>query len=69
MDKKTSTYTAAKKRANERYIAEKTDTIRARLPRGYGEKLNKIAEKAGTSKAQVLKNCIDTAYREVFGDE
>lgn len=68
MDNNTTTYTKAKKRANERYIAEKTDTIQARLPRGYGDKLNKIAEKAGTSKAQVLKKCIDMLYSEMFGD-
>lgn len=69
MDKKTTTYTAAKKRANERYIAEKTDGIRARLPRGYGEKLQKIADKAGTSKAQVLKNAIDMMYDKMIGNE
>lgn len=62
-------YNDARKRANERYIAEKTDTIKAALPRGYGEKLNKIAKKAGTSKAQVLKNCIDMLYNEMFPDE
>lgn len=59
----------AKKRANERYITEKTDRIQAYLPKGYGEKLNKIAEKAGTSKAQVLKNAIDMIYSEMFGNE
>lgn len=59
----------AKKRANERYIAEKTDRIQAYLPKGYGEKLNKLAEKAGTSKAQVLKNAIDMIYSEMFGNE
>ena len=69
MDKNATTYTAAKKRANERYIAEKTDMISARLPRGYGEKLHKIAEKAGTSKAQVLKKAIDIIYFEMFGNE
>lgn len=59
----------AKKRANERYIAEKTDRIQAYLPKGYGEKLNKISEKAGTSKAQVLKKAIDMIYFELFGNE
>ncbi len=62
-------YNDARKRANARYIAEKTDTIKAALPRGYGEKLHRIAEKAGTSKAQVLKNCIDMMYSEMFGNE
>lgn len=62
-------YNDARKRANARYIAEKTDTIKAALPRGYGEKLHKIAEIQGTSKAQVLKNAIDTLYAEMFGNE
>lgn len=62
-------YNDARKRANARYIAEKTDTIKAALPRGYGDKLNKIAEKQGTSKAQVLKNAIDMMYTKVCGDE
>lgn len=66
-DRKNKTSDAQLK-ANARYIAEKTDEIRARLPRGYGDKLNKIAEKAGTSKAQVLKKCIDMLYSEMFGD-
>lgn len=60
---------AAQLRANARYKAEKTDNIQANLPRGYSEKLHKIAEKAGTSKAQVLKNCIDMLYNEMFPDE
>ena len=62
-------FTAARKAANERYIAEKTDKIQAYLPAGYGEKLNKIAEKQGTSKAQVLKNMIDTTYSSEFDNE
>lgn len=62
-------YTAARKAANERYIAEKTDKIQAYLPAGYGEKLNKIAEKRGCSKAQVLKNMIDTTYSSEFDNE
>lgn len=62
-------FTAARKAANERYIAEKTDKIQAYLPAGYGEKLNKIAEKRGCSKAQVLKNMIDSTYSSEFDNE
>lgn len=62
-------YNDARKRANARYIAEKTDTIKAALPRGYGEKLNKLAEIQGTSKAQALKNAIDALYNELCGNE
>lgn len=62
-------YNEAKKAANARYIAEKTDRIQAYLPKGYNDKLNKIAEKQGTSKAQVLKNMIDTTYSSEFDNE
>ena len=68
MRKKQNKTSAAKLAANQRYIDEKTDKIQANLPRGYTDKLNKIAELAGTSKAQVLKNCIDTAYNALFDE-
>ena len=69
MQKKSNKTSDAQLKASARYIAEKTDEIRARLPRGYGEKLNKIAEKQGTSKAQAIKNAIDALYNELFGNE
>lgn len=62
-------YTAARKAANERYIKTKTASIQAYLPPIYREKLNKIAEKRGCSKAQVLKNMIDTTYSSEFDNE
>lgn len=69
MNKDTNAAIMAKREQKARYKAEKTDNIQANLPKGYGEKLHKIAEKAGTSKAQVLKNCIDMMYSEMFGNE
>lgn len=62
-------YTAARKAANERYIKTKTVSIQAYLPPIYRDKLNKIAEKRGCSKAQVLKNMIDTTYSSEFDNE
>lgn len=62
-------YNEAKKQGNARYIAEKTDRIQAYLPRGYGAKVQKIAETVGTSKAQALKNAIDMLYNAICGDE
>ena len=61
--------TPARKAANSRYIAEKTETVQAHLPKGYNDKLNKIAEKRGCSKAQVLKDMIDTTYSSEFDNE
>lgn len=59
----------AQRRASSRYIAEKTEDVRAHLPIGYNQKLNKIAEKRGCSKAQVLKSMIDTTYSSEFDNE
>lgn len=61
--------TPARKAANSRYIAEKTETVQAHLPKGYNDKLNKIAELQGTSKAQVLKNAIDMLYNAVVDNK
>lgn len=69
MDTKKRVYGAAQKRAHERYIAEKTTEVRAALPKEYAIKLNKIAEKRGCSKAQVLKNMIDSTYSSEFDNE
>ena len=69
MNKNTKNYTEETKASKARYIAEKTDRIAAYLPRGYAAKVQKIAEKAGTSKAQVLKNAIDTLYIAMFDNE
>lgn len=62
-------YTAARKAATARYIKTKTVSIQAYLPPIYREKLNKIAEKRGCSKAQVLKNMIDATYSSEFDNE
>lgn len=69
MQKTNSTYAERQKTAKARYIAEKTDYIAAHLPTGYKEKVNKLAEKHNTSKAQILKNAIDTLYSKDFCDE
>lgn len=49
----------------QRYKSEKTREIRANLPPEYAEKLNICAERMNTSKAQVLRMCIDTLYNEL----
>lgn len=62
-------YNEAKKAANARYIAEKTDRIQAYLPVGYAAKIAAIADQQNTSKAQVLKNAIDMLYNAVVENE
>lgn len=53
----------------QRYKAEKTREIRANLPPEYTEKLEYITQKMNISRAQFLKNCIDTAYNELRDNE
>ena len=57
-------YNDAKKAANKRYIESKTDIIRAALPKGYAQKVEYLARKMGTSKAQVLRIAIDNLFAE-----
>ena len=35
----------------------------------YKDKLNKLAESAGVSKAQILKDAIDTLYNAAFDEQ
>ena len=49
----------------QRYKAEKTKEIRANLPPVYAERLEYIAQRMNTSKAGVLKMCIDRLYSEM----
>lgn len=65
MDNNIKQYTAGQKTAKARYKAEKTVSIQAFLPPEYKDKLNRIAEKRGCSKAQVLKIAIDMLYSEL----
>lgn len=53
----------------QRYKAEKTREIRANLPPEYTEKIEYITQKMNISRAQFLKNCIDTVYNELKAQE
>ena len=50
---------------NRRYIDQKTDEIRANLPKGYKEKLEYIAQRLNTSKAGVLKTLIEREFERL----
>lgn len=68
MQKKQNKTSAKKLAANQRYIKNSTDLIKARLPKGYKDKLHKIAESQGVSMAGFINNCIDTAYNVLFDE-
>lgn len=69
MNNSTKQYTDGQKASKARYIAEKTDRIQAYLPVGYAAKVQELAEKTGTSKAQILKKAIDTLYSAMMGEQ
>ena len=69
MNTSTKQYTDGQKASKARYIAEKTDYVAAHLPLGYKDKVNKIAEKAGTCKAQAIKEAIDALYATMFDEQ
>lgn len=65
--KNTDEARAAENARKARYKAENQESIQAFLPKGYKEKLEYISKELNISRAQFLKNCIDTAYNELTG--
>ena len=51
-------YTEAQKKASIKYMSEKTDDIRLRVPKGLKDKYRKEAEKRGMSMTQFIINCV-----------
>ena len=49
----------ARKRANKKYISEKTDDIRLRVKKGLKEKYHLEAEKRGISMTQFIIQCVE----------
>lgn len=52
-------YTEAQKRASIKYMAEKTDDIRLRVPKGTKEKYKNEANKRNISMTQFIINCVN----------
>lgn len=52
-------YTEAQKKASIKYISEKTDDIRLRVPKGLKDKYREEAKKRGISMTQFIINCIE----------
>ena len=59
-------YTEARKRANLKYIAEKTDDVRLRMPKGTKDRWRSYAQKSGKSMTAYIHDAIDAqiAYDE-----
>ena len=53
------TYTEAQKKASIKYMAEKTDDIRLRVPKGTKERYKKAAEARGMSMTQFILAAVE----------
>lgn len=58
-DSPMSTYTESQKKAIIKYISEKTDDIRLRLPKGTKDKWRTAAAKEGKSMTQFVADLIN----------
>lgn len=58
-------YTEAQKKASIKYISEKTDDIRLRVPRGLKDRYRSEAEKRGISMTQFIINCVEKEIKNV----
>lgn len=54
-------YTDAQKRASVKYLAEKTDDVRLRLPKGTKERWSAVARAHGKSLTQFVKDAVEAA--------
>lgn len=52
-------YTEAQKKASIKYMAQKTDDIRLRVPKGLKEKYKKEADARGKSMTQFIIDCVE----------
>lgn len=56
-----SRYTEAQKRSAEKYLREKVEDIRIRVPKGQKEVIKAFAESQGKSLNQFIIDCITDA--------
>ena len=52
-------YTEAQKKASIKYMSEKTDDIRLRVPKGLKDKYKAAAEERGKSMTQFIVDCVE----------
>ena len=63
-EKKKSRYTAAQKRSAEKYISEKLDEIKLRVPKGQRAIIKSFAESQGKSTNQFIIDSINEAMKK-----
>jgi len=54
-------YTNAQKKASMKYLQEKTDDIRLRLPKGTKDRWKAAADQTGVSMTQYVQDAVEVA--------
>lgn len=57
-------YTAAQKKASMKYMQEKTDDIRLRVPKGTKERWMAAAERAGISMTKYIQDAVENKIKD-----
>ena len=57
-------YTEAQKKASIKYMQDKTDDIRLRLPKGTKDRWKAAAEKAGVSMTKYVQDAVEAMMNE-----
>lgn len=57
-------YTEAQKNASIKYLKEKTDDIRIRVPKGKKEQYKKLADTLGISLNQLIIDCLEEKMKK-----
>ena len=63
---KYSGYTPARKKANDKYLTEKVDSIMVRVPKGQKELIQEAAQKQNKSLNQFCADAIIDAVRSIY---
>jgi len=64
-EEKKSRYTAAQKKSAEKYIEEKLEEIKFRVPKGQKAVIKSYAESQGKSVNQFILDCINAAMKDL----
>lgn len=59
-------YTEAQKKASMKYLTDKTDDIRIRMPKGTKEAWQQMAQASGRSLTQFIKDCVEAVGPELL---
>lgn len=59
-------YTEAQKKASMKYLTDKTDDIRIRMPKGTKEAWQQMAQASGRSLTQFIRDCVEAVGADLL---